>query len=589
MLRSLVVGILAALCAFGHAAPTPLIQGPLRVNANALIDGTGNRLELIAVNLGDVETAKDRNILFKILRRRWNMNAVRIPVSVSIWNRDGEAYFETVSRVVGVANDAGLAVIVAARDDSHLPSPEVLAFWRIWAERFRDNTRVIFDVFDSPSAESIPGRSGFRRETAEWEMWLNGGRTVDGKDVVGTRQLVDAIRSVGATQVIAVEAFSDQFGFENFATRYWLPDPNVIYEIHPYFDRARTDADRERTFGYLAGRLHIFAGEFGIPIQQDSSACRSVPGDGNSATNLLIELILYFYSKRMSWAAATFEPGDLISNYETYANTRLYGSWTCGDKSDPNLGMGEIILLATTGDPTGFGELIPDYIVNAATGMTGPIAPGQILAIYGLEIGPYPGIAGSLVDDILPTEVALVRVLFDGVPAPIFYAYVYQVNVQVPYSVAGKESTNVQLVFDDVPSSLITLPVADASPGLFANLTREAKAFNQDGSLNSSGAPAAAGSVVVLFGTGTGVFSVGRKEGHTAVAPWGNVSLPVSVRIAGAPAEILYAGEAPGLIGVTQLNVKVPDGLTSSRAVTRPVELTVGSRTASSTVNIWVR
>lgn len=268
MVRVLATLILLVSCLHGHALPTPVVRGPLRVSRNAIIDGDGRSLELTGVNIASVDAAKDQTILFKVIRRRWNMNAVRIPVSVSRWRRDGDSYLSMVGRTVEAANEASLAVILVARDEeASLPSSDMVNFWQAAAGRLRTHTRVIFDLFDKPSAASIQGRSPTGRTAAEWEVWLNGGRTTDGQTVIGMRQLVEAVRSVGADQVVAVQAFADVFGFESFETRFWLSDQNVVYEVHPYFDRAKTAAERERTFGYLANRLHILAGEWGIPFQ----------------------------------------------------------------------------------------------------------------------------------------------------------------------------------------------------------------------------------------------------------------------------------------------------------------------------------
>jgi uncharacterized protein (TIGR03437 family) len=63
--------------------------------------------------------------------------------------------------------------------------------------------------------------------------------------------------------------------------------------------------------------------------------------------------------------------------------------------------------------------------------------------------------------------------------------------------------------------------------------------------------------------------------------------LPVTVSIGGEQAEVLYAGDAPGLAsGVLQVNVKVPANLTSGTEV--PVGLNVGSYT-SPTVRMWIK
>jgi uncharacterized protein (TIGR03437 family) len=419
---------------------------------------------------------------------------------------------------------------------------------------------------------------------------LNGGTTADGKTVVGMKQLVETIRATGANQVLAVQAFADTFGFQGLEQSHWIPDQNVIYEIHPYFDRAMTATQRENTFGFLAGRLHLYAGEWGLPLQENTESCRSIPRDVTAATALFWETIGYFGQHRMSWTASSFEVGSLLSSNETFANTKLERLWTCGDTSDSTQGIGELLLFAMTGDPMGFGEILPELIANAATGLVGALAPGEIIAIYGVDIGPDPGVQAQLDESgTLPRSIGGVQVVFGGVPAPIFFASAYQVNVQVPYSVSGKPVTEVQLIYDGLPSSKIQVRVAEASPGIFADFAREAKALNQDGTLNSAAAPARPGSVIVLFATGTGEIAPARADGRQAAAPLGVPVLPITVRIGSIPADILYAGEAPGLIGVMQLNVRVPDLPASQRSVTRPVEVSVGSYSSASSATIWLR
>jgi uncharacterized protein (TIGR03437 family) len=502
-----------------HAPPTPIIKGPLRVRGNVLLDADGLNIEMMGVNVAPL-SADTTELMFKVIRRRWNLNVVRIPVSIPAWIEGGDTYLSAAVQAVESANNAGLAVVIAATDGGGLPSSDLLTFWRAWAERFKNQNRVIFDLYDKPSPNTIPGRSAGSRSAAEWRFWLDGGTATDGKSVVGMRQLVNVVRSTGATQVIAAQAFSDAHLFQGFESIYWLQDSNVIYEVHPQFDRVMSATEREQKFGFLTGRLHVYAGEWGLSLNQDSAACRRVPREVAAATQIVVEAYRYFYQHRMSWTASTFEPGSLINDYETYSNTRLDRPLTCGAAPESRQGMGEILLLTMTGDPTGFGELIPELIANAATERVGPLAPGEIIAIYGVEIGPYPGVSAS-VDESgrLPLSLAGVKVLFDDVPAPLFFASAYQVNVQVPYSVAGKSSTRVQLFYDEVPSSRIELPVLEASPGIFADFSREAAALNQDGSVNTAAAPATPGSIVILYGTGGGQISPARVEGSPAEAP----------------------------------------------------------------------
>jgi len=62
----------------------------------------------------------------------------------------------------------------------------------------------------------------------------------------------------------------------------------------------------------------------------------------------------------------------------------------------------------------------------------------------------------------------------------------------------------------------------------------------------------------------------------------------VSVTIGGQPAEVLYAGSAPGLVaGLLQVNARVTDGIPSGDAV--PVVLSIGSASSPSTVTMAVQ
>src|SRR5207248_2743359 len=86
----------------------------------------------------------------------------------------------------------------------------------------------------------------------------------------------------------------------------------------------------------------------------------------------------------------------------------------------------------------------------------------------------------------IPNAVGGTQILFDGIPAPIFAAGSFQINVQVPFEIAAKGETVVQLFYNGVPSNKLTLPVMDFAPEIFcrSGSFSEAAAFNEDGSLN---------------------------------------------------------------------------------------------------------
>jgi len=228
-------------------------------------------------------------------------------------------------------------------------------------------------------------------------------------------------------------------------------------------------------------------------------------------------------------------------------------------------------------------------VVSAASGSGGGVAPGEIVAIYGLDLGPADLALGSFdASNILSTQVGGTKVLFDGVPAPLIYSLGGQISAIVPYAVAGKTTTQVQIQFNGKKSDSTTVNVVDAAPGVF-NVpgSAQAAALNADLSVNNANNPAAKGSIVVLFATGEGQTNPAGVDGKIATDVFPKPLLPVTVSIGGQAAEILYYGAGPfEVAGVLQLNVRVP-ATSASGAV--PVTVQVGSRLNQGTSTIAVQ
>jgi len=135
-----------------------------------------------------------------------------------------------------------------------------------------------------------------------------------------------------------------------------------------------------------------------------------------------------------------------------------------------------------------------------------------------------------------------------------------------------------------------TITVQPANPALFTtNLATDgpAVALNQDGSLNSATRPAARGSVISLWGTGTGQTLPSSVDGQAApVGTLLRTKLPVTVAIGGQDAEVQFAGAAPGFAGLTQINVRVPPTAAPGSA---SVKMTVGGTPLNQgSITIWV-
>ena len=202
-------------------------------------------------------------------------------------------------------------------------------------------------------------------------------------------------------------------------------------------------------------------------------------------------------------------------------------------------------------------------IASSATLISGPLAPGEIVAVFGSGIGPENP-EGLRLDEKgkVATTLAGARLWFDDVPAPLLYVQADQVNAVVPFAMHGKTSVQVSMEYQGKRSSPVTVPVAAAAPGVFTTTMTgggQAAVLNEDGTVNSPSNPAAEGSVIAIYATGAGQTIPPGVDGQVNAVPYPKPLLPVRVRMNGIEAEVQYAGAAPGYVaGALQVNAKVP-------------------------------
>jgi len=229
-------------------------------------------------------------------------------------------------------------------------------------------------------------------------------------------------------------------------------------------------------------------------------------------------------------------------------------------------------------------------VANAASGIVGGVSPGEIVELRGYGSG------ASLIGGLQLTSSGTVAtglnglaVTFDGVPAPLIYTSATQTNLVVPYEVAGKVSTTMQLTYNSMQTAAWVLPVAATAPGIFtvdSTGTGQAAVVNQDGTVNSASNPAVRGSVVSIYATGEGQTSPAGVTGSVTKAP--NAPLAnVTVSIGGVGATVQYAGSAPGdVAGVLQVNAAIPASIAPG---TQPVVLTIGGVASQAGVTVGVK
>lgn len=215
---------------------------------------------------------------------------------------------------------------------------------------------------------------------------------------------------------------------------------------------------------------------------------------------------------------------------------------------------------------------VVSQVVNAASGIPGAVAAGEIVSVRGYGVGASL-VSGLRLDPSAMPSTALngLQVTFDGIAAGLIYTSANQTNLIVPAGVSGKSSTVMQIINGTLKTQVWTLPVAPVAPGMFtvdATGTGQGAIVNQDGTVNSAANPAARGSVVSIYGTG--------------------MSAGAEVTIGGIAAMVQYAGQAPGEIaGLTQVNVVVPQE--GSVGPTVPVVVGVGGVQSQAGVTVAVK
>jgi uncharacterized protein (TIGR03437 family) len=250
-------------------------------------------------------------------------------------------------------------------------------------------------------------------------------------------------------------------------------------------------------------------------------------------------------------------------------------------------------------------------VINAASGATGAVSPGEIISLFAPANGQSPigpassvSLSGATCPSpctAVPTSLGGVTVTFlpGGYLAPLLYVGAGQINAVVPYQVAGIGSLSVEVKFLGQSSNAFPLTLASTAPGIFTYAgSQQAAAYQYSpqgiGSYNASSTPATAGWILVLYVTGEGVVVPPATTGSVTVASGNPPSTPTPA--AGAPtvlfnnktpATLAFYGEAPGFVsGLMQLNVVVPPGAGTGAV---PVTVTIGGNSTQAGVTVFLQ
>ena len=232
-----------------------------------------------------------------------------------------------------------------------------------------------------------------------------------------------------------------------------------------------------------------------------------------------------------------------------------------------------------------------DFVANSASYLQpGQVSAGSWIAIFGDRLADSQQATNTAP---FPPSLAGTQVLFGTKALPLLYVSATQVNALIPYSLTSSTNHPLQIVRDGTTSTPFNVTQADVLPAIYtADQTgtgQGAILIAGTGSLAApvgafpGSKPVAAGQYIAIFANGLGPVVNTPADGAAApsAAPFATTLMTPAVTIGGIPAPVIeYSGLAPGLVGLYQVNVQVPTGVTSGSAI--PVVITVGGSVSNS-------
>jgi uncharacterized protein (TIGR03437 family) len=218
-------------------------------------------------------------------------------------------------------------------------------------------------------------------------------------------------------------------------------------------------------------------------------------------------------------------------------------------------------------------------IVDGASLQPGHFAPGSYIAIQGSGLSDFTDVSQP---GTQPLAIDFVSVSFDvpsahlSVPGHLTFASPAQINVQIPWELAGQTAVQVKVNVDFSPSNVFTVPLASVAPAFFV-VAGNVAARDLSFQVINAGNPAKAGATIQLYANGLGPVTNQPASGDPApTSPLAVTPTPV-VMIGTQQATVVISGLTPGLGGLYFLNVTVPASLTPG---TYPVTVSIGGQTS---------
>lgn len=206
-------------------SPAALPLSGLHVSGNRLINAQGQTVILHGVNRSGTEYAcLNGSDIFNgpsdaasvQAMKSWNINAVRIPLNEDCWlgingidpSVGGANYQNAIMQYVQLLKRNNIYAILdlhwaapgTTLSAKQFPMPDAdhaPAFWQSVASIFKNDTTVLFDLFNEPYPDHV------MPDAAAWKCWRDGGQCPGiSYTTAGYQQLVSVVRAAGAKNVI---------------------------------------------------------------------------------------------------------------------------------------------------------------------------------------------------------------------------------------------------------------------------------------------------------------------------------------------------------------------------------------------------
>jgi len=374
---------------------------------------------------------------------------------------------------------------------------------------------------------SIPSGAGPVTLNSVSEVQLNGGSGVAVYEVIDAnnakQESVQFPTFIGLSNVTAPAVAQETISFAPTSSTYtastFAPVPRFVATVPPSDCSLLGDCSA----GYFPHLSVLTTPAIALTAVSggDQTSLEGYLPVNNSGGGIMNWFATVAYQNGSGWLNLSLTSGQNFGSIIVTASGKGLAPGTYNATININAGsagsFSEPVTLTVTPAPAA--TVVVSKVVNPATFAQTPLVAGSLGTIMGTHLK-----GGN------------VSVTFDGAPATLLYNSDTQINLQVPLSVASKTSANMIVTVDGTSSAPQQVALAPAWPSVFPGAI-----LNQDNSVNGAKAAAAAGSVLQIFATGipAGATVTAQIAGHNDLVP-------------------LYAGSAPTLTGVQQVNVTVP-------------------------------